>query len=246
MTKLNDRTVVVIGGSSGIGLAVAKLAHNEDASVIIAARNVERMKRACKEVGENATYRQLDITDFERLPGFFEEIGPFDHLVSTSHGAAADVVPGVLRDIVDVDVAASREFMEAKFWGPVFASRAALPHLGKRGSITLTSGCASRVFLDKHGIMGPVNCAVEGFVKKAAHEFSPVRVNAIVPSLTDTPAFDSLSDEDRAAYFQFFADKLPVREVATPEDVAEAYLFAMTARQLSGAWVDIDGGNNVW
>ena len=244
--KLQNQKVVVIGGSSGIGLAVARLAHQEGAAVIIASRNIERMKRAAAEVGENASYKQLDITDFDALPGFFTGIGQFDHLVCTPHGTSSEVVPGVFRDIVDLDIKASREFMEAKFWGPLFASRYALPHLNKRGSITLTSGCASRVWLEKHGIMGPVNCAVEGFVKKAAHEFGPVRVNAIVPSLTDTPAFDGIPKEARDAYFRHFAEKLPVREVATPADVAEAYLFAMTSRQLSGAWVDIDGGNNVW
>ena len=244
--KLKDKKVVVIGGSSGIGLGVAKLSHAEGAEVIIASRNRERGEQAARGIDASVGFIQLDVTDYECLPGFFESLGSLDHLVCTSHGTAADVVPGVFRDIVDLDIAASREFMEAKFWGPMMASRYAYPYINQGGSITLTSGSASRTWLEKHGIMGPVNCAVEGFVKKAAHEFGPIRVNAVVPSLTDTPAFDSLSAEDRQAYFDHFAGLLPVREVASCADIAEAYLFAMTARQLSGAWVDVDGGNNVW
>lgn len=244
--KLANQKIVIIGGSSGIGLGVAMLAHAEGARVVIGGRDLERLEYGVERIGRNASHQQVDITDHVALGNFFEEIGPFDHLVCTSHGSSSSVVPGVFRDIVDLDITASREFMEAKFWGPFMATRFAVKHINPRGSITLTSGCASRVWLEKHGIMGAVNSAVEGFIKKAAHELGPIRVNAVVPSLTDTPAFDGLPPDVRDAYFKMFAARLPVRQVASCADIAQAYVFLMTSTQMSGAWLDIDGGNNVW
>ena len=246
MGNLTGQTVVVVGGSSGIGLGVAKLASQHGAHVVIASRTESRLEAAKQEIGSSVDSYVFDVTDSGSHETFFSAVGNFDHLVFTSHGSPTEVLPGIYRDIVDLDIDACREFMEAKFWGPMLASRVALEHISPQGSIAFTSGCASRVWLEKHGIMAAVNCAIEGFVKKAAHEYGPVRVNAIVPSLTKTPTFDELDEEEKQAYYKYFGDRLPVGEVASSEDVAEAYIFAMTAKMVTGSWIDIDGGNNVW
>ncbi len=241
--SLTGQRVVVIGGSSGMGLAVARAAAAEGAHVVIAARNPERLERARATIAGAVTSRGLDVRDEAAVKGFFEELGALDHLVSTAHESSAGI--GAMRTFPELEIAAARRFMDGKFWSQVIAARYAVPTLSAHGSITLFSGVASRKAMPRHTAIAAVNGAVEAFARALAHEIRPRRVNVVAPGLTATPTYDSIPEKDRAAFFAARAAHLPVGRVGTPEDIAETVLYLMNSGYSTGTVVDIDGGHLV-
>jgi NAD(P)-dependent dehydrogenase (short-subunit alcohol dehydrogenase family) len=245
MGGLAGKRVLVLGGSSGIGLAVASAALAAGAAVTIAARTQTTLAAAQVALGGEGrvTARIADAASPAALAGLFAGAGPLDHLVVTTSESSSR--HGVNQPLAGIDLAAAHAFFEGKFWNQLRAAQAALPHLAPHGSITLTSGVASRRTLPGHTIIGSVNAAIEGFVRQLAREAGPRRVNAVAPGLTRTRAYDPLEPAARVALFDRIAGVLPVGRVGAPEDVAHAYLFAMTAAYLTGTVIDIDGGHLV-
>jgi NAD(P)-dependent dehydrogenase (short-subunit alcohol dehydrogenase family) len=241
--SLKGQTVVVIGGSAGMGLAVAKAATAEGARVVIAGRNAERLSRAAKEVGTPVETRVLDATNEPDVKAFFETLGGLDHLAVTAHQSSAGL--GAMRVFPDVETEAARLFMDGKFWSQFIAARHAVPRLSPHGSITLFSGVASRKAMPRHTAIAAVNGAVEAFGRALAHEIRPRRVNVIAPGLTLTSTYDSMAARDRDAFFASRAGHLPVGRVGTPEDIAQAVLYVMNNGYSTGAVIDVDGGHLV-
>ena len=241
MSSLKGQRVVVVGGSSGMGLAVARAAAGEGARVVIAARNAERLERARKTIAGEITSRVLDVRDEAAVKTFFGELGELDHLVSTAHESSAGI--GAMQPFPDLEVGAARRFMDGKFWSQVIAARYAAPRLSPHGSITLFSGVASRKAMPRHTAIASVNGAVEAFARALAHEIRPRRVNVVAPGLTQTPTYDSIPEKDRGAFFAARAAHLPVGRVGTPEDIAETVLYLMKSGYSTGTVVDIDGGH---
>jgi NAD(P)-dependent dehydrogenase (short-subunit alcohol dehydrogenase family) len=239
--RLVDQRVAVVGGSSGIGLAVARAACAEGAAVTIAGRDAERLEDAAGALGavENAAVDARDPAAVER---FFAAAGPFDHVVCTIHSTSDDTLGGVLAPLADMDLEAARDFADGKWWAQLQLARAAPRAIHPGGSLTLTSGAASTAALDDHALIGPVNCAIEGLVPKIAKELAPIRVNAVSPGLVKTPAYDRLPGPAREAMYAAFAARLPVGWVAAPADIAKAYVFVMEATYVTGAVIGIDGG----
>src|SRR5918994_783867 len=151
MSSLQGHRVVVRGGSSGMGLAVARAAAGDGARVVIAARNTERLERARATITGDVTSRALDARDEAAVKIFFGEL---DHLVSNAHESSAGI--GAMQPFPDLEVAAMRRFMDGKFWSQVTAARHAVPHLAPRGSITLFSGVASRKAMPRHTAIASV------------------------------------------------------------------------------------------
>lgn len=239
MQDLSGKSVLVVGGTNGIGLAVAKGAVSRGAHVSIAGRSEAGLKAAVDEIGGVDTLR-VDATDATSIDAFAKALPPVDHVVLTVSTSAAGL--GVTVDMAQMPIDAAQKFLMGKFWAQYRLAQAALPKIAQGGSLTFTSGAATRKSLPGHTIVAANNAAIEGAARQLAKEIAPIRVNTISPGLTATRAYDHMSDEARAGFFEHVTAGQPINRPGTPEEVAHAYLFAMTSTYLTGVVIDVDGG----
>ncbi|RKN40405.1 SDR family oxidoreductase [Streptomyces hoynatensis] len=225
---------LVIGGTSGVGLATARqlLARGDD--VHLAGRDAARLDAALAEV-PGATGHRLDAQDAEAVRALVASLAPLDRLVLTLSGRQG------LGALAELDLGDLRRAFDGKFWAHLTAVQAALPHLAEAASVTLVSAITARVALPGTAGVASLNAAVEGLVKPLAAELAPIRVNAVSPGYVDTPWW-TMAGEERDAAFAGFAAGLPTRRIATADDVAEAVVFAATNPNLTGTVIESDGG----
>ena len=237
---IKNSRVVISGGSSGIGFSIAeKVLEAGAAGVVLLARNAERMERAAEQLGDKASSMVVDVTDESAVAECFTDVGAFDHLVT----AAAGTVRGT---IVEVDTAAARGLFEAKFWGQHHCIKYGAPQMSEHGSITLFSGWISRKPMRGLGTLAAVDGAIESLGRVAALELAPKRVNTIVPGQIDTPLWRTRLSEDAAqAHFGAVDSDLPVGYRGQPDHVADAVVALMSNPFITGATLDIDGGQPV-
>jgi NAD(P)-dependent dehydrogenase (short-subunit alcohol dehydrogenase family) len=228
---LQGKKVVVVGGSSGIGLSTAELAKAQGAEVIIASRNAERLNAAAKKLG--ATAIPADVTSDESVASLFRSCGPVDHVVVT----AAQLRSGPFKTVAMEDV---RGTMEGKFWGAWRVARSAEIRAG--GSLTLVSGYLSIRPRPNSAIVGAANGAIESLARSLALELAPVRVNCVSPGIIDTPIRAAMPEAARLDMLAKTAASLPVGRVGTGEDIARQILAFMTIGFATGSIVYIDGG----
>ena len=229
--SLAGQKVVVIGGSSGIGLATAELAKREGAEVIIASRNAERLKAAAAKIGVAAI--AADVTSDDSIASLFKSVGPVDHVVVT----AAQLRTGPFKTVAMDDVRAT---LEAKFWGAWRVARSADINAG--GSLTLVSGFLSVRPRPNSAIVSAANGALESLTRALALELAPVRVNDVSPGIIDTPIRAAMPDAARREMLDKIATGLPVRRVGLGEDIAQQILVFMTNGFMTGSIVYLDGG----
>jgi NAD(P)-dependent dehydrogenase (short-subunit alcohol dehydrogenase family) len=241
MKALEGKHVVVIGGTSGMGLATARAAAAAGARLTIAARSEARLGAAASGIGPGTAARVLDITDEAAVAAFFKALDPFDHLVITAH--ASSVVTGAIDSLAQMSVAAARAFMETKFWGPFMAAKYGRLKLATTGSMVFFSGAAgARKLLPNHTAIGATNGAVEAFARQLAKEIAPQRVNVIAAGLVRTPTYDALPEAAREAMYANYAKNALVGRVGEPEDIAQAALYLMANPYVTGQIHEIDGG----
>src|SRR5471032_638470 len=229
-SPISGKTIIVIGGSSGIGSAVAKQAVARGAQVVLGGR------RLSSTVENGVRSEQVDVTDAASLQRLFETVGPFDHLVYTA-GPAVQA-----KALIETDLNLAQDNFNVKLWGSLRAIQQALPFLDERGSITLTSGQLGRKTVAGQFIKTGINAATEALGKQLAKELAPRRVNVISPGVIDTEAYAGLSEEQRLAMFAKAGGALPVGRVGQAEEVAAGYVLAMENGFVTGAVIDIDGG----
>jgi NAD(P)-dependent dehydrogenase (short-subunit alcohol dehydrogenase family) len=231
--KLKGADVVVLGGSSGIGLAAAKLAQHEGATVTIAGRSQDKLAQAQRELGEARTV-VADVTDEASVGRVFEGLSHVDHVLIS----AGTIVNG---RIVDNDLDTLRHIVDERIWGPTYVVRHARPRMTS-GSITFTSGgLSSRPRLGAAMITAGL-AAVEALAPALALELAPVRVNAVTPGLIDTPLLYAAYGANRDALVNGRAAVLPGKRIGTPDEVAHAIIMLMTNEYINGAVLHIDGG----
>ena len=228
---LTGKKVVVVGGSSGIGLATAELAKREGADVIVASRNVDRLDAVANRL--NAIAIPADVTSDDSVADLFRRCGPVDHVVVT----AAQLRSGPFKTVSMEDVRAT---MESKFWGAWRVARAADIRAG--GSLTLVSGYLSIRPRPSAAIVGAANGALESLARSLALELAPVRVNAVSPGIIDTPIRAAMPEAARRDMLAKTAASLPVGRVGSGEDIARQILAFMTIGFATGSIVYIDGG----
>ena len=228
---LKGKKVVLVGGSSGIGLATAELAKAEGAEVIIASRNADKLKAATDRLGVKGIV--ADVTNDESVVNLFKTCGPVDHVVVT----AAQLKTGPFKTVSMDDVRAT---MEGKFWGAWRVARAAEIRAG--GSLTLVSGFLSIRPRPNSAIVGSANGAIESLARGLALELAPVRVNCVSPGIIDTPIRAAMPDAARKDMLAKTASALPVGRVGVGDDIARQILAFMTIGFASGSIVYIDGG----
>lgn len=234
--SIAEQHVVVVGGTAGIGLAIAHAVHAASARVTVASRTRDKIDRAVTSV-PGAQGLRLDLTDLEEVQRAFASLGEVDHLVVT----AAEVRGGPFRNLAITDAQRS---MASKFWGSYAAARAAQVRNG--GSITLFSGVLAKRPSPGFAILSAINAGVESLGRALAVELAPIRVNVISPGLIrDTEALAGTSEAARESLFSATSQRLPVRRVGTPADVAALVLTIMTNPYVTGATVEIDGGGSL-
>ncbi|MFT5789499.1 MAG: NAD(P)-dependent dehydrogenase (short-subunit alcohol dehydrogenase family) [Shewanella sp.] len=214
-----NTTYVIIGGTSGIGEAVAKHFNNGNNIVHVASRSTG-----------------LDISDEKAVHHYFESIGPFDHLIVT----AGSYAPA--GKVTDVAVDDAKQAFDIKFWGAINVAKHAARYLTPNGTITLTTGMLSRKVVANTYVKSAINAALEAVTKVLAKELAPIRVNAISPGLTMTTAYKNMDLPSREAMYENAKRNLPAGRVATPADIAMAYVMAITNPYMTGSVIDVDGG----
>jgi NAD(P)-dependent dehydrogenase (short-subunit alcohol dehydrogenase family) len=231
---LSGQTVVVVGGTSGMGLATARAAAAQGAAVIAAGRRPV----AEREPVDGVRQAQVDVTDEASVRALFDAVGELDHLfVSASPGS-----PG---SFLEQDLAAARTFLDGKFLGSWTCARYAAPRMPTGGSITFVTGCAVARPPRHAAMVTAAFAALEALSRALALELGPLRVNTIRPGYTDSEMWSGLPDPERARLRRRIADALPVGRMGTPEDIAHAAVFLMTSRQTTGAVLEVSGGETL-
>lgn len=233
--RLKGETVVVIGGGSGIGLAVAQMTRDEGATLVLGGRDAGKLDRAVADLGTGARAIPVDTGDRGSIESFFAEVGRFDHLLVTA--ATYTVVP-----IDDPEDEAAESPFRSKFWGQYRAVRAALPHLSPKGSITLMAGAAGARPLKGGSAYAACNSAIEGLGRALAIELAPVRVNTVSPGTIDGSLWRGRPDAVREPVFAGWREMALLGRPGTEEEVAQVILLLMTNRFMTGSTLYPDGG----
>jgi NAD(P)-dependent dehydrogenase (short-subunit alcohol dehydrogenase family) len=236
--SLKSKTVVVLGGSSGMGLATAKAAAAEGAHVVITGRRREKLKAAQTQLPEDALVESLDVADEAGTRALFQRIGNIDHIFITA--ATVSFSSGITSDIESL-----RPSMDTRFWGSLYAAKYGGAQMKNGGSITFMSGVS--VVRPRPGAsVGSASCgAVEAFARSLAIELAPIRVNTIRPGFIDTPLIDEMAGERKRDLVAMQAARLPVKRIGTPEDIADAVLFLMKNGFVTGITLTVDGGHTL-
>ena len=235
--SLADKRVVVIGGTSGIGFAVAKGASEEGALVVVGSSSARKVGRA-KERLPGAEAFAVDVKEEASVAAFFEQVGAFDHLVFTA-GDWASFGGGPVESL---DVAGAASAFTVRFWGAVTAVKHAAKRIREGGSITLTDGMIAHRARKGAVISTAMAGAVEHLTRALAVELAPIRVNAVCPGLIQTEIWDAIPEEQRAERLQRMTKRLPISRVGTPREAAEAYLYLMRGGYTSAQVLRVDGG----
>ena len=232
---LKDKTIVVIGGSTGIGFSVAQNAIEKGAHVIIGARNAQKLKEAEAKLGERARALEVDTSDHESLAVFFKTAGTVDHLFIS---AATYTIAGIDSN----DEQAIESPFRSKFWGQYWAVKQALPYLDKAGSITLMAGAASVKPIKGGAVYAACNSAIEGLGRGLAIDLAPIRVNVISPGTIDGHLWQSRSKEIRELAFEHYRKNSLVARPGTEAEIADTVLYLMKNRFVTGSALYPDGG----
>jgi len=230
---LHGQRVLIVGGSSGIGLAVAAAAARAGAEVTIASRTAAKLDAARATLDGQVTAVVLDTADDEAVGRLLARAEGWDHVVVS----AAQTPTGPVRALSLADAKAA---MESKFWGAYRVARAARIRDG--GSLTLVSGTLSVRPSATLVLQGAINAALEALAQGLALELAPVRVNAVSPGLIETPIWAGMASGERDALFAGAAQRLPARRIGQAEDVANAVMFLAATPFATGSTVRVDGG----
>lgn len=236
MIDFTNSKVLVVGGTSGVGLATAKAFVAAKAAVTIASRSAVKLRIALDQLGDAASGRTLDIRDDLAVERFCTELGAFDHVVVS----AAKTQMGTISTLPLVDAYAA---MDSKFWGAYRVARAI--SIMPNGSLTFVSGYLSVRPSKDAALQSAINAALEALARGLAIERAPIRINTVSPGLMKTPLWDFLADEAREGMYDAAIKRLPTRRVGLPEDVTEAILYLAGNRYSTGATIFVDGGGSI-
>lgn len=237
-STLAGRTVVIFGGTSGIGLAAAIQAKEAGAKVIVIGFERDRAERIATEQGFDG-WRAADVTRSETIEGALADIPQVDHLVLL----AGSFVVG---KILEADIDHLRRAFDERVWGALHAIRALGDRLVRGGSITFISGAlADRPTGSGTAVLAAASAAMEALARGLALELAPTRVNTLSPRTTDTPLLGKVLGEHRGAYVAALEEKLPLHRLGTAAEAGAAIVFLMSNGSMNGTTLHIDGGSRL-
>jgi NAD(P)-dependent dehydrogenase (short-subunit alcohol dehydrogenase family) len=225
-------TTLIVGGTSGIGLAAALQLARAGDEVHVVGRSQARLDK----IAATLHGHQADGADAAAIGAIAAAIAPVGRLIVTLSGAEG------IGPLADLDLAMLRRAFDAKFWAQLTTVQAVLPHLAAAGSITLVSAITARGSMPGTAGIAAINAALEALVKPLAVELAPRRVNAVSPGFVDTPWWDGLPEQARRDYFAAAAAALPARQIATADQIAEVVVLAATNPNITGTVIETDAG----
>ncbi len=233
---LIGKSVVVLGGTSGIGLATALAAAARGAVVTVTSRSAERVARAVRELGGGARGEVANLENEDETKSLFQRLGSLDHLVYT----AGDEL--LLAPVAGLDLAAARRAFEVRVFGALGAVKHAAPRIASGGSIVLTHGVAGARPQAGWAVASAVCGAMDALTRALAVELAPVRVNAVSPGFVRTPLWSPIPEAEREALFRDVGKKLLRGRVGEAKEIAEAYCYLMENTFTTGHTLVVDGG----
>jgi len=234
---LLGQTVVIIGGSLGIGLETARLTRGEGAEVILTARDPERLQRAGLELGARSI-AAFDATDFERLSAFFRELPRVDHVLVTGPGP-------YYAPLAEFDFEKARRDVESHLLLPIQVARLATGKVRAGGTLLFMGGTGGRRTGPGFALIGALTAALPALTRNLAVELAPIRVNLIAAGFVDTSLSATLLGDQLDTRREQLRTTLPVRRVVEPADIAKLAVHLMTNTAVTGATFDIDGGQQL-
>ena len=233
---LDGQKIVVIGGSSGMGLATARAAALDGAQVTIASRRQERVDAALSELPDGCQGEALDVRDETQVAALFERIGELDHLTFTAGDAFTP------RPLADLSLSDAHAILDVRFWGAVTVIKHAASRIRPGGSIGLTTGTISQRPVPGAALAAAGAGAAEGLVRGLAVELAPVRVNAVRAGAFRTPLWDTVPEAQREALFARLAQSTLTGTIGEPEQIAAAHIYLMQNPYVTGTVQTVDGG----
>jgi NAD(P)-dependent dehydrogenase (short-subunit alcohol dehydrogenase family) len=237
---LEGKRVVVVGGTSGMGLGAVRAAASAGAEVIAAGRRPEAA-RAASSGGGSVRHAVVDAGDESSVVALFDGIGELDHLLVTAAPAPGSWGGGFLEQ----DVAAAQRYMNGKFMASWACARYAAPRMRAGGSITFLTGAAAVRPRPGLAIVSAAFAAVEALARALALDLGPLRVNAIRPGLVDSDMWRFLADDAREQLFEKARQSFPARRIGSIDDIGHAALFLMTNPYVTGAVLEVTGGEQL-
>jgi NAD(P)-dependent dehydrogenase (short-subunit alcohol dehydrogenase family) len=235
-SELSEKRIVVLGGSSGIGLAVAQQVVARGARAIIASSNANRVEQALATLGTKAEGHTLDLSNERDIQDFFQTVGDFDHLVFT----AGDTLQ--LNELAETDLTKARRAFELRYWAVLAAVKYASKYIREGGSIILTTGVAGERPQKGWTLAASVCGAIVSLTRALAVELAPIRVNAVSPGVVRTNLWQNIPESDRDGMYESVGKGLLVGRVGEAGEIARAYLFLMQEGYSTGQTVVVDGG----
>ena len=236
--ELLGQTVVVIGGSAGIGLETARRAREEGAEVILTARDPDRLHRVGLELGASSI-AAFDATDFDRLGRFFDELpAPIDHVLVTGPGP-------YYAPLAEFDFDKARRDVESHLLLPLQVARNAVHKVRPGGTLLFMGGTGGRRTAPGLALISALTAALPALTKNLALELAPIRVNLIAAGFVDTPLSAAILGDQLDARREQLRTTLPIRRVVGPADIAALAVHLMTNTAVTGATFDIDGGQQL-
>jgi NAD(P)-dependent dehydrogenase (short-subunit alcohol dehydrogenase family) len=236
MKTLKNKRVIILGGSSGLGLATAQAAAADGAEVIIVSSNQQRIEKALKTLPGNSKGFALSLDKEENIRTFFAGTGNFDHLVYTAGENISSSMVG------DTDIEKAKDFFTIRFWGAFAAIKYGKAYINEYGSINLMSGNFGQRPAAGYSLGAAICGAMDAFTRAMAIELAPIRVNNIAAGIIDTSLWNNLSETDRNGFFRHLENTLLLKRVGKPEDIAEAFVYLMKQSYTTGQSLIIDGG----
>jgi NAD(P)-dependent dehydrogenase (short-subunit alcohol dehydrogenase family) len=236
-SALAGQTVVVLGGTAGIGLETARQARASGAELIVTARDPDRLREVRREL--EAKVDAFDVTDFDRLQRFFEEIqAPVDHVLVTGPGP-------YYAPLQEFDLDEARRDVDAHIFLPVQLARNAIGRVSPGGTLLFLGGTGGRRTAPGLSLIGALTAAMPALTKNLALEVAPIRVNLIAAGFVDTPLSASLLGDQLDVRREQLRRTLPIRRVVAPADIAALAVHLMANTAVTGATFDIDGGQQL-
>ncbi|ESY93015.1 SDR family oxidoreductase [Mesorhizobium sp. LNHC209A00] len=240
--SISNQKILIVGGGSGMGLALARRCLAAGAEVIIAGRGEDRLRQAREALGNPAGLglATVDIIREDQVGALFAGIGGLDHIVST----AADI-EGAYRLLPELDLEAAQRVVDSKLFGPLLLAKHGAPRLAVAGSMTFVSGIAAYRPAARGSVVAAVNAALEGLVRALAIELAPLRVNAVSPGWVDTEIWAQVVGKRKAETLAAMAERLPVGRIGQPEDIADAIAFLIGNGFTTGTTLHVEGGHRL-